>query len=83
MIRLLMKNFKTILTEKLLKHQPDHQAQLINFLHLKGDEILPTSLKQIIEAASFTYSRLKKNFKEQTKQLKNKQKLLKIKEKTI
>ena len=43
--------------------------------YLTGEEILPSNQKQIIEQAKFTYSPL-------GKVLKNKQKLLKIKEKS-
>ena len=43
--------------------------------YLTGEEILPSNQQQIIEQAKFTYSPLEKL-------LKNKQKLLKIKEKT-
>ena len=55
MIRLEMKNSKTILTEKLLKYQPYHQDKL------------PSNQQQIIEQAKFTYCPLGKPFEKHIK----------------
>ena len=69
MIRLEMKNYNMILTEKQLKYQLYHEYE-----YLTGEDILPSNQQQIIEQAKFTYSPLGKAFE--------KQKQLKIKEKT-
>ena len=72
MIRLEMKNFNTILMEKLTTYQPYHQAKLmsINILIDKyeylGKEVLPSN-QQEIEQAKFTYSPLGKPFEKQFK----------------
>ena len=55
-----------ILTEKLQKYQPYHQAKLIT-----GEGILLSNQKQIIEQAKFTYSPLGKPFEKQTKTIEN------------
>ena len=49
-----MKNYNTILTEKLPKY-------------LTGEEILPSNQKEMIEQAKFTYSPLDKAFEKQIK----------------
>ena len=49
MIRLEMKNYDTILTEKQQKFQDYHQVKFI-------EEILPSNQCQIIEQTKFTYS---------------------------
>ena len=54
MIILEMKNYNTILTEKLPKY-------------LTGEEILPSNQKEMIEQAKFTYSPLDKAFEKQIK----------------
>ena len=64
-IRLEMKNYSTILIEKLPKYQPYHQAKLISMN--TGQETLPSNQKQIIEQAKFTYSPLGKAFEKQIK----------------
>ena len=64
MIRLEMKNYNMILTQKLPK-----SALLSNkvgkYEYLTGEEILPSNQKQIIEQAKFTYSPLGKAFEKQ------------------
>ena len=65
-IKLKMKNYNMILKEKQQKYQLYHLVKLIS--------MKPSNQKQIIEQAKFFYSPL-------GKALKNKQKLLKIKEK--
>ena len=64
MIKLEMKNYNMILTEKQLKYQPYHQAKLIstNILLVKK-----YYQQQIIEQAKFTYSPLGKAFEKQIK----------------
>ena len=67
MIRLEMKNYSMILTEKQPKYQPYHQAKLISMKYVTGEYILPSNQQQIIEQAKFTYSPLGKAFEKQIK----------------
>ena len=60
MIRLEMKNYNTILTEKLPKY-------LNKYEYLTGKGILPSNQKQMIQHAKFTYSPFGKAFEKQTK----------------
>ena len=60
MIRLDMKNYNTILTEKELKYQPYRQVKF-------KKDILPSDQQQIIEQAKFTYFPLEKAFEKQIK----------------
>ena len=62
MIRLEMKNYNMILTEKQLKYQLYHEYE-----YLTGEDILPSNQQQIIEQAKFTYSPLGKAFEKQIK----------------
>ena len=62
-----MKNYNTILTEKLSKYQHYHEAKLNKYEYLTGREILPSNRKLIIEQAKFTYSPLGKAFEKQIK----------------
>ena len=62
MIRLEMKNYNMILTEKQLKYQLYHKYE-----YLTGEDILPSNQQQIIEQAKFTYSPLGKAFEKQIK----------------
>ena len=62
MIRLEMKNYNAILTEKQLKYQPYHQVKFITC-----EEILPSNKQRTIEQAKFTYSPLGKAFEKQIK----------------
>ena len=64
MIRLEMKNYNTILTEKRLKYQPYHQAILIsmNILLVKKYYHLIKKKKKMMQQAKFTYSPLGKTF---------------------
>ena len=64
-----MKNYNMILIETALSSGKIHKYE-----YLTGEEILPSNQQQIIEETKFSYSPLGKSFK-------NKQKLLKIKEK--
>ena len=57
MIRLEMKNCNMILTEKQQKYQHYHLENLI----------VPSSQRQIIDQATFSYSPLGKSFEKQTK----------------
>ena len=67
MIRLEMKNYNMILIEKLPKYQLYNQTKLVKYKYLAGEEILPSSQKQIIEKAKFTYPPLRKSFEKQIK----------------
>ena len=73
MIRLKMENFNIILTEKLQKHQPYHQAYL-KYEYLTGEERLLSNQRQIVEQDKFTFSPLGKAFEKKQKQLKIKEK---------
>ena len=61
MIRLKMKNYNMILTEKLKKYLSYHQAKLIN-INILQEQILLFNQKQITEQADFSYSPLRKAF---------------------
>ena len=66
MIKLGMKNYNMILTEKQLKYQPYHQ-EIHKYEYLTGEDILPSNQQQIIEQAKFTHSPLGKALEKQTK----------------
>ena len=67
MIRLEMKNYNTILTEKLLKYLICHQINLLSMNIFTGEEILQSNQKQMIQQAKFIYSPIDKAFKKQIK----------------
>ena len=67
MIRLEMKNYNMILTEKLLKYQLYHQAKLISMNILLVKIHYHLIQQQIIKQAKFAYSPLGKAFKKQIK----------------
>ena len=69
MIRLEMKNYNMIITEKRQKHQHYH---LEKFIYLTGEEILPSDHRRLIEQAKYTYSLSGKAFEKQ-KRLKSKE----------
>ena len=62
-----MKNYKTILTEKLQKYQLLSSGKIDKYGYLTGEEILPSNQQQIIEQAKFTYSPLEKAFEKTNK----------------
>ena len=66
MIILEMKSYNTILIEKLQNSSPSFRKTNI-YEYLIGGETLPSSQKQIIETAKFTYSPLGKAFEKQIK----------------
>ena len=61
-----MKSYNTILIEKLQNSSPSFRKTNI-YEYLTGKETLPSSQKQIIEKAKFTYSPLGKAFEKQIK----------------
>ena len=66
MIRLEMKNYNTILTEKQqISALPS--GKIDEYKYLLGEEILPSNQRQIIEQTKFAYSPLGKAFEKQTK----------------
>ena len=67
MIRLEMKNYIMISTEKHLKYQLYHQVVFINMNILLVKIILPSNQQQIIEQPKFTYSPLGKALEKQIK----------------
>ena len=60
MIRLEMKNYKIILTEKQLRYQLYHQSKFINM-----NVLLVKMYYHLIEQAKFTYAPLGKAFEKQ------------------
>ena len=56
MIRLEMRKYNMILTEKQQKYQPYHLAKIDKYEYLTGEEILLSNQQQIIEQTKFTYS---------------------------
>ena len=66
MIILEMKSYNTILIDKLQNSSPSFRKTNI-YEYLTGEETLPSSQKQIIEKAKFTYSPLGKAFEKQIK----------------
>ena len=70
MIKLRMKNYSMILTEKQQKYQFYCQVKLINLNILQLQESLPPAQNRIIEQTKFTYSPLGKAFEKQIKMIK-------------
>ena len=66
MIRLKMKKYNMILTEKLPKYRPYYQAKLIS-IDILLVRILPSNQPKIIEQAKFIYFSLRKSFEKQIK----------------
>ena len=62
-----IKNYNTILTEKLPNLSALSSNKSNKYKYLTGEEILPSNQKQMIEQAKFTYSPLGKAFKKQIK----------------
>ena len=54
MIRLKMKNYNTIWTDKIQKYQHYNPGKLIN-MNLTGEEILPSNQSRLTEQAKYTY----------------------------
>ena len=76
MIRLEMKNYNMMITEKqpkFIKAKVKSSGKIHKYEYLTGQEILPSNQQQIIEQARFTYSSFGKAF-ERRKQLKIKDK---------
>ena len=67
MIRLEMKNYNMILTEKQQKYHHYHPEKLIKMSFLQCEEILPPNQRRVIEPAKFPYSPLGKAFEKETK----------------
>ena len=66
MIRLEMRNYNRILTEKLQKISVLSSEVIDKYKYLNGEEILPSNQRQMIKQAKLAYSPLEKNFKKQT-----------------
>ena len=77
MIRLKIKNYNMILTEKRQRHRPYHQARLININILQRRNIIFQS-KKIIEQAKFSDSLLGKVSQKQTRTIKDQGKKIAI-----
>ena len=54
MIRLKIKNYNTIWTDKIQKYQHYNPGKLIN-MNLTGKEILPSNQSRLTEQAKYTY----------------------------
>ena len=67
MVKLKMKNYNEISTEKQQKYQNYHQVKLINMNILQDKKILPSDQSRLIEQAKFTYSPLGEAFEKQIK----------------
>ena len=65
MIRLEMKSFNMILTEKQQKKSPLSSAKIDKYEFLTGEKILPSDMVRIIELTKFTYSLLSKAFEKE------------------
>ena len=63
MIRLEMRNYNRILTEKLQKISVLSSEVIDKFKYLNGEEILPSNQWQMIKQAKLAYSPLEKNKK--------------------
>ena len=63
MIRLEIRNYNIILTEKQQKYQHYPQVKLINMNFLQGEEMLSSNQRQLIKQAKLTYSPLEKALK--------------------
>ena len=61
-----MKNYNTILIKKQQKISPLSAGKIEKYKYLTCQEILPSSRRQILEQASFTYSSLGKALDRQT-----------------
>ena len=67
MIRLEMKNYNMILTEKQQRYQHYKPGKIDKYEYLAGAEILPLVQRRGIEQAKFAYSPLSKAFEKQIK----------------
>ena len=67
MMKLEIKNYNTILIEKLHKISALSSNQFDNYDYHTGEEILPFNQKHIVEQVKFTYSSLGKAFEKQRK----------------
>ena len=61
MIRLEMRNYNRILTEKLQKISVLSSEVIDKYKYLNGEEILPSNQWQMIKQAKLAYSPLEKN----------------------
>ena len=66
MIRLEMRNYNRILTEKLQKISVLSSEVIDKYKYLNGEEILPSNQWQMIKQAKLGYSPLENNLKKQT-----------------
>ena len=71
MIRLELRNYNMILTEKQKKKSALSSAKIDKHEYLTGEEILPPGQKRLIDQAKFTYSSLAKAFEKQIKTIKD------------
>ena len=66
MIKLKIKNYNAILTEKQQKYQLS-SGKIDKYEYFTSEEILPSNQRQIIEEAKFAYYPLGKAFEKQVK----------------
>ena len=76
MIRLEIKNWNMILTEKQQKYQHSHPQKNDKYEFLTGEEILPPDQRGVTEQAKFAYSVLGKAFEKQAKMIEEQGKAL-------
>ena len=67
MLKLTIKNFNTILTEKQQKISASSLHKTAEYDYLTHEDILPSYQRQIIEKAKCAYSSLQKTFEKQIK----------------
>ena len=65
MIKLNMKNYNMILTEKQQKISTWSTVKVDKYEYLAGEKILPSDQNRVTEQAKFTYSPLRKAFEKQ------------------
>ena len=70
MMKLEMKHYNMILTERKKKISPLSSGKINKYECLTSEEILPSDKSRMIEQAKFTYAPLGKAFKKKQKQLK-------------
>ena len=70
-MKLEMKKYNTILTEKEQKYWNYHQGKTDKYEYLTGQKILPSDHSRVTEQTKFTYYLLGKAFEKQIKTVEN------------
>ena len=66
MIKLEVRNYIMLLTQKQQKKSALSSGKIEKYEYLKGEKILPPDQRRVIEQAKFSYSPLGKAFEKQT-----------------